>query len=475
MNAVAGEWLMSGRLIVVSNRVAMPRETKPGGLAMAMQAALREHGGVWFGWNGKIAPDDCWVLHRQRAGNVEYVTLGLSQQDYDDYYAGFANSTLWPLLHFRPSLVNVAYASFEGYQRVNALMADRLCTLLTPDDTIWVHDYHLMPLAALLRERGVRCRMGFFLHTPLPPRELLLMLPMHQEVFGALTAFDLVGFHTEDYAQAFRQYAETELGAVVNSQGVYSARGGREAFRVGVFPISIDTPVVEAQAAQAMKSAAVKSLRTSLEDRALIIGADRLDYSKGLVERFRSYGHLLSATPELRRTVTYLQIAPASRSAVDEYQAVRKELERVAGHINGEHAEADWVPIRYVNKSYHHATLMGFYRLARVGLVTPLRDGMNLVAKEYVAAQDPDDPGVLVLSQFAGAARELGGAILVNPHDVVSTADSLRAALSMPLHERRARWSAMMDVLRVHDISAWRTSFLRALTREATSEPSLAA
>ena len=442
---------MTQRLVVVSNRVPAGGATKPGGLATAMQAALREHGGVWFGWNGCIAPDDCWTLHRERAGPIEYVTMGLNRQDHEDYYAGYANRALWPLLHFRPGLVTHTRGSLAGYLRVNALMADRLAALLGADDVVWIHDYHLMPLAGMLRERGVQNRIGFFLHTPLPPRELLVMLPEHQAVFGALAACDLVGFQTDDDAAAFRGYVEGERIEV------------RRGCRIGTFPIGIDTASVEAQAARAATSASIRELRASLGERALIVGVDRLDYSKGLVPRFNAYAHLLRANPSLRRAVSLLQIAPPSRGEVHEYRAVRRELERIAGHVNGEFADADWVPIRYLNKSFPQSVLAGYYRTARVGLVTPLRDGMNLVAKEYLASQDPADPGVLVLSRFTGAARELDSALLVNPHDVESMADALREALAMPLQERRERWQRAMGTLRANDVTAWRSAFLSGL------------
>jgi trehalose 6-phosphate synthase len=454
--------MTGSRLVVVSNRVAMPSAgAKPGGLAVALLAALKERGGIWFGWNGEVVPDDCWSVHRQRVGNVEYVTLGLTQQDHDDYYDGFANRTLWPLFHFRPSLVDLSRAAFAGYRRVNALMADRLCAILQPDDVIWVHDYHLIPLAALLRERGVTARIGFFLHTPLPPRELLVMLPMHEQLFGALADYDLVGFHTTEYADAFKSYARVELGAL--DHGADALRIGSRTVRVGTFPIGIDTTAVAAQASRSFRSPSLTALKASLEGRSLLIGVDRLDYSKGLPERFRAYGELLSRHPELRRTVTYLQIAPTSRGSVSEYRTVRKELERIAGSINGAQADADWVPIRYVNKAYQLATLAGYYRLARVALVTPLRDGMNLVAKEFVASQDPGDPGALVLSRFAGAARELDAAVLVNPYDVEGMAEGIRVALTMAREERRERWRAMMDVLLRQDVEAWRTGFITTL------------
>jgi len=451
------------RLVVVSNRIALPNETKPGGLALAMQAALRECGGLWLGWSGQTAERSASELKRMQADSVEYLTFDLSKPDLEDYYAGFANRTLWPLFHFRPSLVDFARACYACYVRVNALIADHLAALLQPDDVVWVHDYHLIPLGALLRERGVRARIGFFLHTPFPPQELLTMLPVHRELFETLAAYDLVGFHTPDYVRAFRDYALNELGAEINEQGVFSVRGGRHSFRVADFPISIDTAAVARAAEQAANQAATRRLQRSLEGRALVIGVDRLDYSKGLPERFKAYGQLLAEHPEHHRRVTLLQIAPTSRGDVPEYQQLRGELERIAGAINGRFAEPDWVPLRYVNKPYHHNSLTGFYRLARVGFVTPLRDGMNLVAKEFVASQDPDDPGVLVLSRFAGAAHELGAALLVNPHDIEGMANSLRAALTMALADRRARWREMMDVLQRQDITAWRRSFLNAL------------
>jgi trehalose 6-phosphate synthase len=464
------------RLVVVSNRIASPREVRPGGLAVAMQAALKESGGLWFGWSGKIDNHAEPVLHSETAGAVEYLGMGLSRADHDDYYAGFANRTLWPLFHFRPGLVDFRRRTYEGYLRVNALFADRLATRLRDDDVIWVHDYHLLPLGSLLRERGVRTSCGFFLHTPLPPQELLTMLPVHRELFSTLSAYDLVGFHTGRYVRCFRDYACDELDAEINERGVYSVEGGRHSFRVGAFPIGIDTAQVASDARQASTHSAARRLRLSLEQRVLVIGVDRLDYSKGLPERFRAFALFLAGYPDWHRRVTLLQIAPSSRGEVREYRQVRRELEGIAGAINGRYAEPDWVPLRYVNKAYQQATLAGFYRLAKVGMVTPFRDGMNLVAKEYVAAQDPDDPGVLMLSRFAGAAEELDAALLVNPFDGEGMASALHAALVMPLAERKARWRSMMDVLEKQDVTAWRRSFLEALTGQfdAPARPELA-
>jgi trehalose 6-phosphate synthase len=449
------------RLVMVSNRVALPEELRAGGLAIALKAAIEEAGGMWFGWSGHVA-DQSGAVHEERVGNVRYVTVDLSPQDRDDYYNGFANRTLWPLLHFRMDLADYSRETYAGYLRVNALFAEKLAPLLRDDDTVWIHDYHLIPLAQLLRERGVRGRLGFFLHVPMPSSDLLAALPDHRRLFESLSAYDLVGFQTERDLERFQDYVRLFGRGRVIEHGVLETEHGRR-LRAGAFPISIDTAHISRQAAAAVGKASVKRLAASLSSRALAIGVDRLDYSKGLPERFRAFARYLERHPSQRGRVTYLQIAPVSRGAVPEYRALRQELEQLAGHINGSHADADWTPMRYVNRNYPHASLAGFYRMARVALVTPLRDGMNLVAKEYVAAQDGDDPGVLVLSSFAGAARELTQALLVNPYDLDGVADAIATAMTMPLEERRERWRAMMDRLEQHDITAWRKSFLEAL------------
>ena len=452
----------TGRLIVVSNRVAMPKQTATGGLASAMRAALQEAGGLWFGWSGRIAGETAATVHHLYDGPVHYATIDLSRDDHDHFYDGFANRTLWPLLHYRPDLVDYSRGHLDGYLRVNDIFAERLAALIEPDDTIWVNDYHLIPLASMLRQRGVRNRIGFFLHTPLPAAALLIALPRHRELLETLSAYDLVGVHTSRDLRSLEDYFVHETGARLRS-GHRLRANNRRRFRAGVFPIGIDTRHVAEAAGRSVSLEEIEHLRASLEGRALIIGVDRLDYSKGLPQRFDAYARLLERTPELHRKVSFLQIAPPSRSTVPEYRQIRRELERKAGHINGIYAAPDWVPIRYVNKSFPHSVLSGYYRYAKVGLVTPMRDGMNLVAKEYVASQNPDDPGVLVLSRFAGAAQELAEALLVNPADTEEVADALALALAMPLEERRARWRAMMDVLERQDITAWRRSFLAAL------------
>jgi trehalose 6-phosphate synthase len=451
------------RLVVVSNRVALPKEVRAGGLASAMHAALSKSGGLWFGWSGRTVPEEQRELHREKAGPIDYALLDLSRADYDQYYLGFANRTLWPLLHFRPSLVEYRRRDFAGYLRVNRLFAERLAPMLRPDDLVWIHDYHLIPLAAELRRLGVDARIGFFLHVPLPPPAFVATLPHHEQLFTALAACDLVGTQSARDRDALLAYLHEEAGAELGEGGEARLPDGRR-LRVHAYPIGIDAAEVARQAAAAATSAATRRLVRSLEGRKLAIGVDRLDYSKGLPQRFEAFAHFLSQNPEWRSRVSFLQIAPPSREEVPEYRELRSRLERVAGATNGRYAEPDWVPIRYVNRSFNQATLAGFYRVADVGVVTPLRDGMNLVAKEYVASQPPDDPGVLILSSFAGAADQLREAIIINPFDVDDIAESIEAALAMPLAERRERWAAMFETISRDDIAHWREAFLADLS-----------
>lgn len=454
------------RLVIVSNRVALPQEARAGGLAVALSAALREHGGLWFGWSGKRVREASGALHEVRDGDLRFVTMDLSNEDHDAYYNNFANRSLWPMLHFRPDLVDYTRETHAGYQRVNALFAERLAPLLREDDTVWVHDYHLIPLGRHLRERGIGCRMGFFLHVPLPSPDLVSSLPGHRELFGALGAYDLVGFQTRRDVERFRDYVRLfGEGRALEGDWLENQDGRR--FRTQHYPISIDTAQIARQSAEGVRRTSMRRLCASMGDRALAIGVDRLDYSKGLPDRFRAVSRLLERHPRHRGRLTYLQIAPASRSDVPEYQTLRRELAELTGHINGRHAEPDWTPLRYVNRNFAHDVLTGYYRIARLGLVTPLRDGMNLVAKEFVASQDPADPGVLVLSRFAGAAHELPEALIVNPYDYDGVADAIDAGLGMPLAERIERWRSMMDTLERHDITHWRRRFLEALSAPA--------
>jgi trehalose 6-phosphate synthase len=449
------------KLIVVSNRVALPRETRAGGLAAAMYAALSENGGIWFGWSGKVV-DEPGPPREQEEGAIKYVTVDLARPEYEAYYNGFANRTLWPLLHYRLDLVDYRRDTYRGYQKVNRSFARLLAPMIEDDDLVWVQDYHLMPLAALLREEGVRARIGFFLHTPLPPPDLILALPGHRALMEALTDYDLVGFQTQTDRAACIEYLRNTAGASVTYDDYVTMPSGTRTL-VKCIPISIDRDLVSQQAMRASQQVTVRRLRESMMGRSLVIGVDRLDYSKGINDRFNAFGRFLERHAEHRRQTVYLQVAPTSRGEVPEYRQIRAELERQSGWVNGRFSEADWVPLRYVNRTYTQGTLAGFYRSARVGLVTPLRDGMNLVAKEYVAAQDPEDPGVLILSTFAGAAQELESAVMVNPYDVDGVAESIHRALTMTLPERKRRWRELDDVLRNWTIAHWRESYLELL------------
>jgi trehalose 6-phosphate synthase len=457
------------RLVIVSNRIATgaPGGSTAGGLAGAVLAALRRSGGIWFGWSGEVTDAPAAAPTLNAADRLTYATLDLARQDYEEYYNGFANRVLWPLFHYRPDLVGFQRGDLAGYMRVNRQFAAHLSPLLQADDLVWVHDYHFLPLGEELRRLGVEQPIGFFLHTPFPAAEVYRLLPNHAQLMRALCAYDLVGFQTRTDLEGFTDYLQRRAGATIAADGIITVYDRR--LRAGVFPIGIDVDTIADQATQSVGSRHIKRLGSSLRDRNLVLGVDRLDYSKGLPQRFEAFERLIEMFPETRGHVVFMQIAPPTRSDVPEYLQIRRSLEAAAGHINGRFAEFDWTPLRYLNKSFNQRTLCGFLRAARIGMVTPMRDGMNLVAKEYVASQDPENPGVLVLSSFAGAAGELRDALLVNPYDVDGMAEAMQEALIMPPDERRERWQAMMSILRRNDITAWRENFVRTLAETAVA------
>jgi trehalose 6-phosphate synthase len=440
------------RLVIVSNRVPNPREraATAGGLAVALRDAVARRDALWFGWSGEIAAATAAEPAVARHGRLAIATLDLGEEDYRRYYQGFSNATLWPTLHYRLGLAQFSREDWDGYRGVNDAFAAALAPLLRADDLVWVHDFHLVPLGAALRARGCRQRIGFFLHVPFPPHGVVQGLPRSGALVADLAAYDLIGVQTE--------------GDADNLRGALAAEGQAEAARrVAAFPIGIDAEGFTRLAERTASAPEATRLRQSLIGRALVIGVDRLDYSKGLPQRFCGYGQLLARFPRQHAAVSYLQVAPVSRGDVEQYRSLRRELDEWVGRINGQHAEPDWTPLRYITRAVSRPTLAGFMRLARVGLVTPLRDGMNLVAKEYVAAQDPEDPGALVLSRFAGAAAELTGALLVNPLDPDEIAEALDEALSMPREERLARWRGMAEAVRQGSAGAWCRAYLAAL------------
>jgi len=450
-----------GRLVIASNRVGSSLKGNEGGLATAMLAAFDQREVIWLGWSGEVTDEPSGPTRVHREGRLTRMLVDLERSDYEGYYLEFANSVLWPVFHYRVNLAEYGRERWAAYGRVNEMFAERVVPALKPDDILWVHDYHMIPLGSALRRLRVDNPIGFFLHIPFPAPEVLATLPVHEALVRALFAYDLVGFQTEKDLQAFRDYVEREAGGWTGDDGTMHAYG--TSVRAASFPISIDTRLVATRAERATSTRQAARLRDSLSDRRLVIGVDRLDYTKGLVHRFDAVERLLEGNPQYRRAVVVLQIAQPSREDVLEYQRIRAELDARIGRINGRFGEPDHLPLRYVNRSFRQETLFGFYRASRVALVTPLRDGMNLVAKEFVASQDPDDPGVLVLSRFAGAAGELETALIVNPFDVDQIADALDRALAMPVEERRARYETMMAQLNTHDVHAWRDAFLDAL------------
>lgn len=463
------------RLIVVSNRVNPPTtegDESVGGLAVALAASLRQSSGLWFGWSGRTTARFSGQLKIERIGGVSTATVDLEQADVDEYYNGYANKTLWPLLHYRTDLAVYDLAFMDGYRRVNSRFADTLAPLLQPDDTIWVHDYHLIPLGSELRRLGIGNRIGFFLHVPWPASQVIINLPRHAELVEALFQYDLVGFQTQDYLQAFQEYVLSQAGGAVVRPGLVRAFG--RMLRVDAFPVGIDAAEFKRLSASPAADAMRRRMQAATAGRRLIVGVDRLDYSKGIEERFLGFENFLANNPDLRREILLLQIAPVSRDTVPAYREIRNRLDALSGRINGEYADVDWVPFRYVNKNFRREDLAGIYSAARVGLVTPLRDGMNLVAKEFVAAQNPDDPGVLILSQFAGAARQLRDALLVNPNSREDVAEALRQALAMERCERVRRWEALFDNVQREDVLAWRDAFVRSLTETARPVQALA-
>ena len=453
------------RLVVVSNRVPLPSHgQQAGGLAVALDGLMEKRGGLWFGWSGSVSDGPTAALVRVESdGAVDYATVDLTRDEHDRYYNNFSNGVLWPLLHTMPELMKFDRRDAKVYREVNQRLATSLMPLLRPTDLIWAHDYHLLPFAASLRAKGVKNPIGFFLHIPFAAPDVLGAAPEMAALVRDMLAADLLGFQTDNDLANFAAAAQQLAGAVRLSAMTLSFAGRR--VRLGVFPVEIEARSFAKMAAEMERSAEAVSLAASLRGKAMILGIDRLDPTKGLMQRLAGYRAFLEAHPEWHGRVTLLQIAAMSRKDVGSYRALRDALDHEAGGLNADLGEPDWVPLRLMSKATVRPVVAGYMRLARVGLVTPLRDGMNLVAKEYVAAQNPADPGVLVLSKFAGAARQLDAALLVNPHDPDAMADALQTALRMDLVERQARWRALWAAIENRSPVLWGRTFVAALLR----------
>lgn len=461
------------RLVVVSNRVADLRQTtQSGGLAVAIADALKARGGVWFGWDGNTLENETEKLGVDRVGDVDVISSPLTVEDYSQYYIGYANSVLWPLFHYRTDLVDYRPQSFEGYMRVNDKFASLLKPFLKRGDMVWVHDYHLIPFAERLRALGCRQKMGFFLHIPFPPPDILAALPNHAYLVDALLRYDVIGFQTSTDLNNFTRYVEDNMPEAIGSDG--AIRQGGRVVRAIRLPIGIDVAQFTELAEKTFDDISIDHMRREILRQRQIVGVDRLDYSKGIPERFEAFSRMLHLHPELEKTVTFLQIAPPTREDVTAYAEIRMKLEGLSGSINGKFGDIDWVPIRYIHRPVPRPRLAAMFRSSEIGLVTPLRDGMNLVAKEYVAAQDPADPGVLVLSQFAGAAEELEDALIVNPHDPEEMGETMELALRMPLEERRGRHASLLKRVRQSDVGIWMKSFIAELEDADGSESAAA-
>ena len=466
------------RLVVVSNRVPVPSTAAhAGGLAVALDGLMERRGGLWFGWSGGISSEASdSAIKIVHAGGVDYATVDLTQDEHDRYYNNFSNGVLWPLLHTMPELMRYDRVDARSYRDVNARFSECLQTLLHPSDVVWVHDYHLLPMAASLRARGVKNPIGLFLHIPFASSDVLAAAPEMAAFVRDMLAADLIGFQTENDLTNFANAAELLAGASRSLGNLLNVTWNGESRRVrlGVFPVEIEPHSFARMAADMENGSAAINLRRSLLGQKLILGVERLDPTKGLLQRVQGLRALLEHRPAWRRHVTMLQIAATSRKEVQSYQALRTALDRETGALNADLGDPDWTPVRLVSRGVDRNVVAGYLRHAEVGMVTPLRDGMNLVAKEFVAAQDPANPGVLVLSRFAGAARQRGGAGLGHPYDAAAMGEAGHTALSMPLGERLERWQSLWAAIENRSPLAWGRSFVAALMRGTPAAPTFA-
>lgn len=445
------------RIVLVSNRVAdLSKAAQAGGVVIAIADVLRARKGLWLGWSGKIgekSEEQRTTPDVQETGTATVATLPLSNREYKEYYLGYANAVLWPVFHNRLDLAQFEAGYYQRYLEVNRRFANALRPLLRPSDTIWVHDYHMIPLGMELRKLGVDNPIGFFLHIPVPPSQTFLAIPEHRDLARGLASYDLIGLQTRvDVANLIGYLQEGVFGRILQDGRI---RAFEREMSIASFPVGIDV--------DSFVDSRPKRIREPMPAATRIIGVDRLDYTKGLPQKFRAFGRFLEKYPDYRRKVILSQIAPPTRESVVAYVDIRHELEMLSGTINGKFGELDWVPIQYIHRSTPRRMLVDVFRQSRIGFVSPLRDGMNLVAKEYIAAQDPEDPGVLILSRFAGAAEQMKQALIINPYDVEEMADVIKAALEMGLQERQERHSALLSGIRTYDTFAWCRSFLAAL------------
>jgi trehalose 6-phosphate synthase len=466
------------RLVVVSNRLpfafrrgeggAWIAEPGSGGLVTALMPVLRDRGGTWVGWSGAAGSAAQLGRALAKAGaaaGYDLVAVPLDEREVQEFYLGFSNEIVWPLFHDLPSLCVFDPAFWRSYERVNRKYARAVMPRAARGDFVWVHDYHLMGVGAELRAMGNEARLGFFLHIPFPSPDMFMKLPWRVPVLESLLRYDLVGFQTlrdrHNFVACVAAFVE---GARVEGRGnVVTVHGPHGKTRAGTFPISIDyNAFMRAAAAEAVADKA-RELHTLLPRRKLVLGIDRLDYTKGIALRLRAFQALLEKNPELRGQLSLMQVVVPSRETIPEYERMKSEIEQLAGRINGQFARpGGWVPVWFEYRSLTRLELLAYYRAADIALITPLKDGMNLVAKEYCACSIEEDC-VLILSEFAGAAEQLAsGALLVNPFDIEGVAAALKTAHQMPQDERVARMRAMRRSIRRQDVFWWVDAFLQA-------------
>jgi trehalose 6-phosphate synthase len=447
---------------MVSNRVIdFGAATQSGGMSVAIYDTLVRHSGFWFGWNGQIDDTEAPETTTTSVDGHTTVTMPLNPTDYNDYYLGYSNSVLWPVFHNRLDLAQFEAGYYARYVAVNKKFAAHLAPLIEPGDVIWIHDYHLLPMALELRRCGIENPIGFFLHIPVGPAQALLAIPEYRELARALSAYDLVGLQTHtDVRNLIDFLQQSVFGRLLPSGRIRVLDAELD---IGCFPVGINSEDFSDSEQGFSNSEGVPQGENAEASR--IIGIDRLDYTKGLPQKFRAFGKFLEEFPEYRRRIGLSQFAPPTRESVEAYADIRAELESLSGAINGRYGELDWVPINYIHRPIPRNELRDVYRSSRIGWVTPLMDGMNLVSKEYVASQDPADPGVLILSKFAGSAAQLSDAVLVNPYDINDMTQGLRTALEMPLEERVARNQKLASIVHECDSKAWSTSYFSALVK----------
>lgn len=462
------------RLVIVSNRlpVSLGRDgeewrVRPssGGLVAALAPLLRVQGGLWVGWPGTVVNGDLEQPLAEAARQVGYALrpVAMTEAERDGFYYGFANEVVWPLFHDLHGYCNFESRYWKAYLQVNRKFAQAVVACIRPRDYIWVHDYHLMNVAAECRALGMHAPMAFFLHIPFPPLDTFLKLPWRFQILHGMLQFDLLGFQTQRDRNNFVQCVQRIIRDVqVSRKGstVTLSVGGRQV-RVGHFPISIDYNALARQAAMPAVAEILPDLRTGSGDRHMVLGIDRLDYTKGIPEKLQAFRLALEKYPALRRRIFLVQVVVPSREDVPQYHNLKQEVSRLVGEINGELSEPGWIPVHYMYRSLTATELLGYYRTADSALVTPLKDGMNLVAKEYCACSGTEQ-GILILSEFAGAAAQLQkGALLVNPYDVEGVAETIWQAYSMKIEERRSRMRTLRRSVRGQDVFWWVNRFLQ--------------